>query len=326
MIKIQSAPENQLNFCTTIRAFALLFCLLPAFIDINSQELKRIIQKKDDNPVCEEYYVLKEDRSVKQGKYVRYLERLAVEKYVQEFGTYSENKKNGVWFTFNISHPLNPMNIVGEYSDGKKNGQWFYFYTPPLNDTSVLSLLGFKKLTRIIEPKRKDQELQIFIDTTGIKLAATGNFEDNKKTGKWSYYSQNGQLIKEYDFSENKITYSAQNDSISISLSGGITHFLEQLNQMLIENIGKISEFQLSKVSFEVITSSNSLYVNNLTAIINDPFAEFIENQINEMPRDWIDYDPLLENFSVFFDLNLSPSEKNPSVDPESIKTKLRKK
>ena len=74
------------------------------------------------------------------------------------------------------------MCIVGEYSNGEKTGQWFYFYSPALKDTSVLFLLGQKKLTGVISPKKKDEEFQITIDTTGIKLAATGNFEKNKKS------------------------------------------------------------------------------------------------------------------------------------------------
>jgi antitoxin component YwqK of YwqJK toxin-antitoxin module len=162
----------------------------------NSQELKKIIEKKEDSPVVEEYFVMKEDPSVKHGKFLKYIERLFVEKYVQEFGSYDHNIKTGVWFLFNVSHPQNPMSVVGEYSNGEKNGKWFYFYTPEIKDTSVLFLLGNKKLTGVIRPGRKNQELQISIDTSGIKLAATGNFENGRKAGIWSSYLINSQAAE----------------------------------------------------------------------------------------------------------------------------------
>ncbi len=306
-----------------MRYYNLIFFLLFVALRLNSQELKKIIEKKENSPFYEEYFVLKEDKSVKQGKYVKYLERLAVEKYILEYGSYNQNKKTGVWFYFNISHPLNPMNIVGEYSNGEKNGQWFYFHTPAIKDTSVLSLLGFKKLTGIIEPIKKNQEFQITIDTTGIKLAAIGYFENNKKVGKWSYYSENGQLIKEYDFSANKVTLTSGNDSTSLYLLGGFTHFQEQLYQILLENIQQINALKPSKVKFEIITNANNLYVNNLTTIIFDPFAAFLENQIKSMPLDWIDYDPIFEKFSFIFELSFMTNEDNPSFNFGSIKPKF---
>jgi antitoxin component YwqK of YwqJK toxin-antitoxin module len=291
----------------------------------NSQELKKIIEKKENSSIFEEYFVFKEDKSIKHGKYLKYSERLAVEKYIQEFGSFDHNKKTGVWFLFNITHPQNPLSIVGEYSNGEKTGQWFYFYPPELKDTSVLFLLGYKKLTGVIEPKRKDQEFQITIDTTGTKLAATGNFENNKKVGKWSYYSKDGRLIKEYDFSSNKVIYLFQNDSISLYLLGGITHFQEQLSQLLLENTQKINSFQPSKAKFEIITYANTLFVNNLTTIINDPFAEFIENRIKNMSLDWVDYDPIFEKFSFIIEINFRNTKNGPFFNIGSLKPNFNK-
>ncbi len=301
-----------------------IFYLLLIFINsiANSQEVKKIIEKKEKSSVVEEYFVLKEDKSIKHGKYLKYSERLAVEKYIQEFGSFDHNIKTGVWFLFNISHPLNPLSVVGEYSNGEKIGQWFYFYPPALKDTSVLFLLGQKKLTGVISPKKKDEEFQITIDTTGIKLAATGNFEKNKKVGKWSYYSKNGLLIKEYDFSINKEIYSYRNDSISLYLLGGFSQFQEQLSQILLEDM---STFQPSKATIEIISNGNTLFVNNLTTIIGDPFAEFIKNRIENMPLDWIDYDPIFEKFSFTIELYFRKKENGSDFNIVSVKPKFKK-
>ncbi|MFZ0282132.1 MAG: hypothetical protein WAL29_10810, partial [Bacteroidales bacterium] len=249
-----------------LSAIILYLLFLTSFAD--SQELKKIFEKQDNSSFAEEYFVLKEDKSIKHGKYLKYYERLLVEKYIKQFGSYDHNQKTGVWFLFNIAHPQNPLNIVGEYSNGEKTGPWFYFYPPELKDTSVLSLLGYKKLTGVIIPKRKDQEFQITIDTTGVRLAATGNFESNKKTGKWSYYSKEGQLIKEYDFSANKIISGVRNDSVSFYMLGGMTQFHTQLNEILFEEIQKINVIQPSNVKYEIIVNENTLFVNNLTATI----------------------------------------------------------
>ena len=217
------------------------------------------------------------------------------------------------------------MCIVGEYSNGEKTGQWFYFYSPALKDTSVLFLLGQKKLTGVISPKKKDEEFQITIDTTGIKLAATGNFEKNKKVGKWSYYSKNGLLIKEYDFSINKEIYNYRNDSISLYLLGGFTQFQEQLSQILLEDIYNMNTFQPSKATIEIISNGNNLFVNNLTTTIGDPFAEFIKNRIENMPLDWIDYDPIFEKFSFTIELYFRKKEKGLDFNIVSVKPKFMK-
>lgn len=298
-----------------MKVTTVLLCLILLFQSIFSQEFKKITEKKENSLCTEEYYVLKTDKSVKHGRYVKYIERLAIEKYILEFGSYEQNNKTGVWFTFNITHPLNPIKSVGEYSNGMKNGQWFYFHTPDLKDTSVLSLLGFKKLTQLIPPKRKDQEFQISIDTTGITLAAAGSFENNKKTGKWRYYTTDGRLVKEYDFTEKKFTYNIQDDSPGTERPDMYKYFQEQLTQILIESLQYFNSFQSSKVKFEIITIDGNFYVNNLTTPIFDPFSVFLEYQLRNMPTDWIDYDPSFEKFSFTFELDLKINNNIPSFN-----------
>ena len=287
-----------------------------------TQDVKKVVQVGKNSQISEEYFVLKSDKSIKHGNYVKYLIRLAVEKYFQEFGSYDHNTKSGVWFYFNPIHPRNPISIIGEFNGGQRTGQWVYFYPTEIKDTSVFYLLGYKKSTNIISSKK---ELQITIDTTGLKLAAIGNFEKNKKVGRWNYYSREGELIKIFDFSIKREIYSLKNDSINLYLLGGFSHFQVQLTQSLFENAYELESFPSSNASFEIITNDGNLYVNNLTPLTDNPLAFYIEKAVKNMPLYWIDFDPILENFSFTINLKFNQKEEGSNFDFESINPKFNK-
>lgn len=288
-----------------------LSLLLLSFINLStfSQEVKKIVNMKEGGFNCEEYYVLKEDRSLKHGTYLKYDNRLGLEKYIREFGSFDHNRKTGVWFYFNSVHFTNPLSIIGEYNDDLKTGTWYYFYPPELKDSSAVSLLGFGKITDVIEPKKKGQDCQIIFDTTGLKLAAMGNFENNQKTGTWSYYSKDGRLVKEYDFTGKKQVFGIQNDSTDFYGLGGLSKFQEHLAEAFMENNPGFLFTKPSKVKLEIITVSSSLYINNLSSDLSDPLGLYLEYCIKNMPADWIDYDSLFEKFSFIIELEAGLKE-----------------
>lgn len=286
-----------------------------------SQDIKKVIQRKSNSPIIEEYFVLKSDKSIKNGNYMKYSERFTIEKYFQEFGSFDHNKKSGVWFYFNSFHPQNPLSIVGEYNDDQRTGQWAYFYLPEIKDTSVLNLLGFNKKTDIISTKK---DLQITIDTTGLKLAAIGNFDQNEKVGEWNYYSREGKLIKTYDFSTKKLIFSYTTDSINLYLLGGFSHFEQQLSQSLFEKANELNSISTSNASLEIITNDGNLYVNNLTPLNDNPFIAYIENAVRNMPLYWIDFDPIFEKFSFIINLKFNQNEKGSTFNFESINPKFK--
>ena len=55
-----------------MRLAAIIFYLISITSLANSQELKKIIEKKENSSIVEEYFVLKEDKSIKHGKYLKY--------------------------------------------------------------------------------------------------------------------------------------------------------------------------------------------------------------------------------------------------------------
>ena len=306
------------------RTVIILCCFFITAL-LNSQELKKVIVKNENCPIHEEYFVLKENKTIKHGVYIKYLEWLSVQKYIMEFGIFDHNIKTGTWCIFNITHPQNPLNIVGEYLNGEKIGEWLYFFPPELRDSSVFTIFGYNKLTTVIEPRGKNKQYQVVIDTTGIKLAASGNYDKNKKSGIWRYYSKDGCLIKQYDFSNNKMIYNIKNDSVSFTILGGIDLFKRQLHQILIEENNKLMSFQPSDMKFEIITNANTLFVNNLTKHINDPLSEFIEDRIKNMPMDWIDYDPIFEKISFSININFINTKDSSVVNIETSKPRFNK-
>ena len=310
-----------------MKFWTLSLGLLPITLLSYSQDLKLIKKRNDFQTLYEEYYVLKNDKSVKQGQYLKFYEPLMLEstRFIQEFGRYDHNMKNGVWFYFTISNPLNPLHSVGEYADDLRTGPWYYFYTPVVNDSSMLYYIGIKKLTNVISPNRKNKEYTINIDTTGIRLAASGNFENDKKVGKWSYYSPEGKLIKEYDFTQNKVIYSYQNDSIAMHMLGGIIQFQSLLWQSFIEGRQNSGAFDPSTISFEIITNEGNLYLNRLSTILNDPFANYIEDRIMNMSSDWINYDPSFEKISFIITLGYRFEDDKGILSVDSFKPKTEK-
>lgn len=287
---------------------------------VSSQDIRKVIQKSNNSPIIKEYFVLKSDKSIKNGNYVKYSERLVIEKYFQEFGSFDHNKKSGVWFYFNSIHPQNPLSIAGVYEDDQKTGQWVYFYPPEIKNSNVLNLLGVNKITNIISTKK---DIQITIDTTGLKLAAIGNYDKNKKTGEWNYYSSDGKLIKTFDFSSNKLIYSFTNDSTSLYLLGGFSHFEQQLSESLFENANELKSISTSDISLEIITNDGNLYVNNLTPLNVNPFTTYIENAVKNMPLYWIDFNPLFEKFSFKINMNFNQNKEGSSLNLNSINPKF---
>ena len=310
-----------------MKSGSLLLCLFLITSLSHSQDLKLVKKVNDYKTLYEEYFVLKSDKSVKQGQYLKFYEPFMLEgtSFIQEFGRYDHNRKSGVWFSFTISNPLNPLHSIGEYADGEKIGPWYYFYTPVVKDTSIFYYLGDKKLTQVTGPVRKDKEYTVTIDTTGIRLAASGNFKNDKKVGKWSYYSTDGRLIKEYDFTENKVIYSYKDDSIAIHMLGGVIQFQSLLWQSFIEGGQNTGTFKPSTISFEIITNEGSLYINRLSTVLNDPFANYIEDRIRNMSSDWINYDPAFEKISFIIKLGYSIEDDKGNLKVDSFKPKPEK-
>jgi TonB family protein len=68
--------------------------------NIKAQELKKVT-KFSCSGIEEQYYVLKKDKSIKNGPY-----RLSIQNSIYQLGFYSNNKKTGIWSIYNFDHTL----------------------------------------------------------------------------------------------------------------------------------------------------------------------------------------------------------------------------
>lgn len=100
----------------------LQLVLLSLFISCSlvAQKTKKVIAKDKINDSKEIYYVLKSDKTVKQGKYSKYnsLNNLILK------GEYSNNYKSGLWAIYSNDGILK---MKGAYEKERKTGVWEYF-------------------------------------------------------------------------------------------------------------------------------------------------------------------------------------------------------
>ena len=95
-----------------MRATLFLYLVIIS-VTVNAQELKRIT--KSNLHFGEIYYVLKSNRSIKQGQYLKYFESMNMyDKAIECFGSYDNNKKTGVWIFCNAESESNPLISIGE--------------------------------------------------------------------------------------------------------------------------------------------------------------------------------------------------------------------
>jgi antitoxin component YwqK of YwqJK toxin-antitoxin module len=283
-----------------MRTFILLNVLAISTL-LHAQELKKIT--KANNKLGEIYYVLKDNKSIKHGQYLKYHESMDLyNKAIESYGAYDHNKKTGVWLYCNVNHRMNPLIAIGEYKDDKKDGQWIYFYSPVLKDTSAFSILGYKKLTKVILPTKGNEQFQVTLDTAGTKIASIGNFSNNIKTGIWNYYSQNGSLVYKFDFSNHQLIFT--NGSKSSDQLGGINRFKELVHQSFTEYPKDPFFYRNSKVTLEITTYNDSLTIARVNTIGCEGFAKTMENIIQRMSLEWINYDPILEQNKIRIYIN----------------------
>ena len=267
-------------------------------INAYSQELKKIV--KSTLYDGEVYFVRANNKEIKQGQYLKYFESVSLnDKAIGSFGEFDNNKKTGVWIFCDGRHPSNPLIAMGEYSDDKKNGKWIFFYTPLLksNDSDKFQILDYGKLTKVHLPDKNEQKFQISLDTTGSKVASTGNYLENKKVGIWNYYKPDGSLVIKYDYSSNRLIY--VKEPFGVEELKGIERFKWLFLPLAVDKLERQPINRNSTVTLEVSTFQDSLSTRRLSNSGAAAYAKIIENVISNMPTDWMNYDPRLEQNKI---------------------------
>ena len=153
------------------------------------------VQTRSRFGVVEEYSVLKTDKMVRQGSYVRYhLAGLAV----YEAGSYERGLREGEWRSFSEYYPWNKLLSKGTYRAGLPEGRWTYYYP------YAKAVGQEKQSSNALESKTT---LRVDVDDTTAVLQAKGLCYQGARVGIWKYYSATGQLIQAINHSANQLLY-----------------------------------------------------------------------------------------------------------------------
>jgi len=119
-----------------IRDILIIFWSLTFIVIISSCNSTKLIVKKTNGVVVEQYSVLSKDKTVKHGEYISYYYiryGSSYQSYLKEVGWYNYGIKDSVWRTYSRPRSLrNNIENLGiktkeNYSNGKKVGVWLTY-------------------------------------------------------------------------------------------------------------------------------------------------------------------------------------------------------
>jgi antitoxin component YwqK of YwqJK toxin-antitoxin module len=230
-----------------MRYLILTVCVLLYHEHSFSQETKFVQKIRPE--FIEEFYVLKNDKNVKHGTYVKYRGTYGVQ--ILESGEYNNGEKNGSWEYFYNILTMDSQNSIkekGNYINGKKNGIWTSYYL----DT-IPEIVKSKKF----ENKRKIDSVNIYIDQQAAKLMAAGMYLNDKRVGEWISFNYVGEVAQKYNFTTSRLQFdSSIKDSLVYNLNRKPLFIGGQacLTTFLLYNIN------LSAIMFKVkVDSTNAL-------------------------------------------------------------------
>lgn len=163
--------------------------------NVSGQDTK-FIQKQKYGTI-EEYYVLKKDKKIKHGQYIKYKTHMfGGQIVVIESGNYNNGLKDDIWEIYHdqlfSKNTWNKLKAKGVYVQGKKNGLWKYYYP----DTTDIPLN--------ISHVAKDSTV-LHLSHEGTRLKQVGLYISDEKYGVWSFFDYNGNLIQKYNYSTKKL-------------------------------------------------------------------------------------------------------------------------
>jgi TonB family protein len=213
-----------------MKKFILIVSFLLLRVSVYSQETKLVV--KEGLNVSEEYYVLKHDKRIKHGAYVKYQTVSISGVKLIESGQYKNNQKDGLWaYFYRLSLKSGGNNIKerGHYANGKKNGVWVYYYLDTIPDATNVLPFG---------SERKKDSIVVDIDHGQQKVRLAGSYLNDKRVGEWISFDKNGNVYQQYNFSKRKlildrsfkdtVEYSINRMPLYIGGPSSLTNFLNE--------------------------------------------------------------------------------------------------
>ncbi len=173
---------------------------------VNCQEVK--FKEKISGNFGEEYSVLKENKKIKHGGYIKYKVHPLDNRSLLIIGQFKNDKKEGKWYYLNEKGYLKR---VGEFHDNKKHGFWRDYYTPQSKNTLLVNSLGLSS-NRGYEIAKDGS---IDFNMSKLTVAGEGNYLSGSKVGIWNFYTKKSEKFIIYDYSKKELLFP---DSIEIPL------------------------------------------------------------------------------------------------------------
>src|SRR5687768_12606801 len=142
--------------------YQLTLCLIFLMHIANAQEVKKIVNYRTNPGFTEEFYVLKSDKTIKHGPYIK-----IEAKQIGRKGFFKNNLRDSTWVTYFTGYAGGPfVNLEGKYKEGKKVGIWKEW------------------------------------DWVGNQLVLrnSGEYKNSERFGVWQYYDGKGRVKKVFDF------------------------------------------------------------------------------------------------------------------------------
>ncbi|MEZ4972935.1 MAG: energy transducer TonB [Cyclobacteriaceae bacterium] len=170
----------------------------------------------------EEFYVLKEDKNIRHGTYVKYRDKLMGilgDPIIYENGTYDQGVKVGEWkkyYDFRQIARLNKIRERGTYVNDKKQGLWYYYFLDTLKHK-----IEYEDVMKE-NKKKKLESVNISIQQDSVILRQVGMYLNGQRKGEWVSFDREGKVIQRYNFSSRKLLFSSDHlDSTSYNSTRG---------------------------------------------------------------------------------------------------------
>lgn len=243
-----------------------------------SQELKSKSTRKGGT--IEKYFVLKKEKNVKHGEYLKYRIGPLEQKILIEAGYYNHNKKTGNWYYF---YNQGSLKETGNYREGQKEGEWIIYYRKE-SSGSFDNIIGIEHSARI------DSNSNLVVKTSDLQISANGVYQKDMKVGVWNYFSEKGSINQSMNHTTNILELNNVSESRNTycSFLGGIDRFMSTFsdyrqeyflsNNMSFNRDEYIFKISMQNESFKIIlenSSEQSMLQDGMFSILNS------------MPADW---------------------------------------
>jgi hypothetical protein len=243
-----------------------------------SQELK--VKRASSAHFKEEYTVLKENKRIKHGQYLKIRLNVFGNKSIAEVGQFEYGEKAGHWFEFTANGYLSSE---GQYVNGLHSGLWRFYYEPIDENPTIGSLLSNNKGIVF------QQDGSIDINKENLVVSSEGVFLSGRKTGAWNYYSNKGELIHKYNHNKKELLINNASDSLNHSYPflGSVDRFLSLYYAAQEETLLSFPSAD-SKLIIAIKTSSTPISATLIEVHGDEGFAQIAFKSIQLVEENYI--------------------------------------